>query len=669
MLARTAVLVWTAWLVVIALLLGLLLGGVPHPHFLLLIPAPATMIGAGIALVVIAARNLIRGRDRRRALTLLMLGAAPLWFMSAHIVYGLKAAFTRQINHDLLLDLLIPLGESVFDLEARFRYPARTEGSKVVMISTPFALAREQVEAMDRHVREIEARLGVTNSARVHWMRGPILGMQGKAIFGLCMGSEPAKKVMNNGGSLDYLDRHEVAHCVINLACSGVGDPPALLCEGWAEANSGHDRVVQALSAREDQDMGRFLTLGELIGPDWYGRHDAPVYSQGALLVDYLLKQYGPEKFLKLYATARRGTFRNDCKRILGVDIDDLDAAYQADMKRITDAVGSESRYRLERLALGPQVDPAAWRAFLNEYLIAADRLLIPYQNVKITIDRHNSINNAGGKTKEYDMRFRYARSGAYAYWSRTWKESGEALIADPERSIAADRRRTGSRWTIKVDKKATPEQSYRRMLATIDRGAFFVKTAALLLEISDEMRFRVDASAFIVTKLERYSEGERHFVRVRLEDRTQSDDVPWRSMTVVLSVDDDFAARSIETEDPRGGTSHGEIGYDRHEGVPVPRDYKVSATNPDGSHSSMRETVVERRFGPVAEDEFNLEALLDGPRGETVAEPDRFDQESESFADWFLIPLGCGIVSLGGGIALLFASNRNTKQTDRIKT
>ena len=133
--------------------------------------------------------------------------------------------------------------------------------------------------------------------------------------------------------------------------------------------------------------------------------------------------------------------------------------------------------------------------------------------------------------------------------------------------------------------------------------------------------------------------------------------------------IDDDFAARSIETEDPRGGTSHGEIGYDRHEGVPVPRDYKVSATNPDGSHSSMRETVVERRFGPVAEDEFNLEALLDGPRGETVAEPDRFDQESESFADWFLIPLGCGIVSLGGGIALLFASNRNTKQTDRIKT
>lgn len=667
MLARTAVLVWTAWLVVIALMLGLMQGGVPHPHFLPMILALVTMIVAAIAIFVLALRRLIRGPDRRRALTFLMLGAAPLWFMTAHIVYGLKAAFTRQIDHDLFLDLLIPFGESFFDLEARIRYPARTEGSKVVMISIPMSSAREQVEAMDQHIRALESRLDVSNSARVHWVRGPIFGMQGKAIFGLCMGSEPAKKAMNNGGSLNYLDRHEVAHCVISLACSGVGDPPALLCEGWAEANSGRDSVVQALAAREDQDLGRFLTLGELIGRDWYGRHDGPVYNQGALLVDYLLRKYGPEKFLKLYANARRGTFRNDCKRILGVDIDELDAAYQADIKRIADGVGSDTRYRLERIALGPQVDPAAWRAFLDEYLSAADRLVAPYQNVKMTIDRHNSIKDSSGKTVEYDTRFRYARSGAFAYWSRTSRESGEVLIAHPERSIAADRKNTGDRWTIKFDKKATPEHSYRRMLATIDRRAYFVKTAALLLEISDEMRFRVDASAFIVTKLERYSEGERHFVRVRLEDRMPSDEIPWRSTTVVLSADDDFAVRSIETEDPRGETAHGEIEYDRHEGVPVPREYRVSTTARDGSpHSSMRVTVVERRFGPVAEDEFDLEALLDGPRGETVDERDRFDQESESFADWFLIPLGCGIFSLGGGIALALSSYRNMERSKK---
>ena len=53
--------------------------------------------------------------------------------------------------------------------------------------------AREQVAAMDRHVRALERRLGLTTRGRIHWVRGPLLGMDGKALYGLCLGSRPGE--------------------------------------------------------------------------------------------------------------------------------------------------------------------------------------------------------------------------------------------------------------------------------------------------------------------------------------------------------------------------------------------------------------------------------------------------------------------------------------------
>ena len=102
--------------------------------------------------------------------------------MTGNILYGLRAGYGRQIDLDWPLKMLVPFGESLLDLEARVRYPLRTGGTKVVMISAPVARAREQVAAMDRHVRALEARLGRPLVGRVHWVRGPLFGMQGKAI-------------------------------------------------------------------------------------------------------------------------------------------------------------------------------------------------------------------------------------------------------------------------------------------------------------------------------------------------------------------------------------------------------------------------------------------------------------------------------------------------------
>ena len=139
--------------------------------------------------------RIIRGPRRRRALSCLLIGAAPLWFLAGFFLYGVAINSSQHTPLTLGVKLLMPLGESLMDLDARFRYPQRTYGEKVVMISPrmPEAEARAQVAAMDRHVRALETRLGRTTTGKIHWARGPLLGIWGHAIFGLCMGTGPGR--------------------------------------------------------------------------------------------------------------------------------------------------------------------------------------------------------------------------------------------------------------------------------------------------------------------------------------------------------------------------------------------------------------------------------------------------------------------------------------------
>jgi hypothetical protein len=172
LLARLAITEWLAWLGVVGLMLGMLVAQTPHPHFLPMTVLFGTLIVAGLALIVGAIWRLFRGPDRVRALTCLLLGIAPLGFMAGHLLYGLRVGYGRQLDLTWPLRMLVPFGVSMMDLQARFVYPIRTVGEKVVMISAPFERAGEQVAAMDKHVRALEARLGRPARGRVHWVRG-----------------------------------------------------------------------------------------------------------------------------------------------------------------------------------------------------------------------------------------------------------------------------------------------------------------------------------------------------------------------------------------------------------------------------------------------------------------------------------------------------------------
>ena len=94
--------------------------------------------------------------------------------------------------------------------------------------------------------------------------------------------------------------------------------------------------------------------------------------------MNFLLDRFGPERFLRLYTTCAKSTFELDCRRILGLDLAGLDAAYRADIERRAIEVIPAARRRLERLRLGPGVDAAQWNAFLIDYFAAASACWLP---------------------------------------------------------------------------------------------------------------------------------------------------------------------------------------------------------------------------------------------------------------------------------------------------
>ena len=248
---------------------------------------------------------------------------------------------------------------------------------------------------------------------------------------------------------------------MLNSLFSAWVDPPALLTEGWARANQGIDPVMLAYTVREKLDDGSALSLRQLAGPDWYDRHEEPVYFPGAVLVNFLLRRFGPEKFLELYTTCRQATFEADCRRILGLDLDGLDAAYRAEIDRLVSDAGPIERVRLERLRLGPGVDAADWKAFLAEYFAAAGRLLAPYHHARLSSVFERSATDGEGQTHRVGVR------GLLAPLGRVRQPAAPRLrrrAGSPGPSAAIDRGATcragqalGARRRLEADARSVP--------------------------------------------------------------------------------------------------------------------------------------------------------------------------------------------------------------------
>ena len=359
---------------------------------------------------------------------------------------------------------------------------------------------------MDRHVRALEARLGRRTGGIIHWARGPLLGTRYHAIFGLCMGTELGESPADAEG-LCTVDRHEVAHCVLNSQCSTLLNSPAMLTEGWARANQGVDPATLAYRVRAHLERGTALTLRQLTGPDWYQRHEEPAYFQGATLVNFLLRRFGPEAFLKLYTTCSPSTFEADCRRILGLDLDGLDAAYRAEIDRLISQAPPVERLRLERLRLGPGVDAADWKAFLANYFEAAERMLAPYHHARLTAVWTGSTIDTEGQWEVGTYEERVLRSGEFASLRRRSTGDELAFLAHPRRSIWASRPAPDQAWSLEDDSRLTPPQFRHRILERIDALDVVGRRSVALIALADDLPGFRGIDACVVTALEHFTE------------------------------------------------------------------------------------------------------------------------------------------------------------------
>ena len=270
--------------------------------------------------------------------------------------------------------------------------------------------------------------------------------------------------------------------------------------EGWAQANQGTPAEELADTAWNDREEGRSLTLRQLVAPDWYWYSGPAAYNQGAPLVNYLLRVYGPERFLKLYTTCQQATFESDLRASLGVGLDELDAAYWADIERIV-------RHRPARPALAERLEarPGHRSRRLGCLPGGLLRRRRPPRRPVRSRPADDHVPDRGGDQGR-PRRSGRIRGGAHLAplgSVRPRPEAGQAsarrrrraaILAHPDHSLRVFRElipemSPGRSW---ADAQATPLQAYQQALDRVESASgswFFAAThgGAILLRIPSD--------------------------------------------------------------------------------------------------------------------------------------------------------------------------------------
>jgi hypothetical protein len=277
------------------------------------------------------------------------------WGIVALLPAGLWAALGAYVLHldgsgstpkNTLTHIASMAVASLMELQAKYTYPDRMESGRLVMfyddrVTDP----RRDLDAMDKHVAQLETATGSRLREKIYWVRGKLLGQERKAVCGMALGSSRSPANWETADHPDRLsvDRHELAHAVIHQLEPAGCDAPTLLIEGWAEAHNGMTSRKRAEGARQSRDLWRERAragprqsyLRELTGPSWYHRLDGPVYSVGGALAEFIVRTYGAERFLRLYFACRPGRFEAACDEELGVGLDTLESAFWEEVDRL----------------------------------------------------------------------------------------------------------------------------------------------------------------------------------------------------------------------------------------------------------------------------------------------------------------------------------------------
>jgi hypothetical protein len=263
----------------IALLWGQNRLGVLHPSPALLVLSLVVSFASATCGVVDALWRIVRGPGRRGAAAWGLACLLPIGLWAGLAACALHRARAGDFPKDVLTDVIRMAAASLMEGQARWAYPHRMESARLVMFyDDQVTDPRRDLEAMERHVARLEVMTGTPLRAKIHWVRGGLLGQQRMAVGGLALGRSSSPADWETADHPDRLsvDRHELAHAVLHQLQRPDAAPPALLVEGWA------DRRAQW--AKQSRDLWRRRTgagpassyLRELTGDARYSRTDGP---------------------------------------------------------------------------------------------------------------------------------------------------------------------------------------------------------------------------------------------------------------------------------------------------------------------------------------------------------------------------------------------------------
>ena len=317
--------VWLTIGVLLTLLLFQWRMAVLHPTFVLFIVLIMLAIMAAMVAWGLAVWRLIRVGNRR---------ATALWGCAAILPFVLFAIpfesarrqwAERQVPHGALGHMVIVTAATLMEGQAACFYPHRLETERLIMFYHDLSHPELDAEIMDRHVAQLETKVGHSLRSRIHWVRGSLIGQGNISFLGLALGSAESPDWAQRQG---HLDRHELAHAVITQQRPVSADPPMLLHEGWAESQSGLSHTELADRALQARKSNPSLSVADLFGPEWYHHDFGAVYFYGGAFVDYLIERFGPDKFVAIYNRCQPHQFEEDVQAVYGESLAELEAAF-----------------------------------------------------------------------------------------------------------------------------------------------------------------------------------------------------------------------------------------------------------------------------------------------------------------------------------------------------
>jgi hypothetical protein len=614
-LSRITFIIWLAWLSSVALMWGMYRFNVMHPHFLPLTTLLVIQLIGGLAVLLAGLWALVRGPQRARAFSWLLLGTTPIWLWAAHISYGMWVGHSRSVPWfpGPVVKLGAPAASALLDGIVRYQYPNRLEGQRVVMVYDQVPDPAGDIAAMDRFVQQVEELLGRRCKTKVHWIRGGVIGLGPKYNQGLAFG--PA---VTDQPGLTWIDRHEVAHFVLHHHCGPDNTPPSLLQEGWAETQSGQESVNLARAWRLKRN-DEVLTLRELTNDYWYNNREGRIYTRGGILVEFILREYGPKKLFELYTTCRPKTFADDCGRILGVDLDELDRRCWADVEKQVSQMGElYGPNPFQHVKVGEGVDLVAWNAFIEQYLSGQKQLEATYRQVQMEIESTRYNYSADGTKMTSTERFIVAHDGDRHRRMHEMNGHATVSVAAHAGSFILHRKSDDSQWT----QAPLPHPDMPRLAYSYCRNFFQDREESLRIPNRRLPPF-LHGLDVTITAFEQFAQNGQNRVRISYRDS-----FVWpkgrylKNGSVVFRTD---AYCTLQSANSSATYKDGKVAVDRrleieydpmHVGVPVVRTIRSESERSYNSNYVQVISIPRCDFVPTPEKEFTLAAFDVAPPG-----------------------------------------------------